>query len=278
MLKVAITGATGLIGSRVVELLRNDFSLIPLSGADFDITKNEKLVKNLKTIDFDILLHLAGYTDVDGAEKNKEIAFKVNVEGTKNVFELTQKLSKKFIYISTDFVFDGRKPPYFEDSIPNPLGYYAKTKYEGEKVVSGEAMIIRTAYPYGVSEASKLDFVRKIIKQLKSNISLNMLTDILITPTYIDDFAYALKYLINNFKPEIYHIIGDDSLSPYDATKLIAKIFNLNEALVKPTNFIDYSKNKAGRPQFSEVKNHKNNFYPMKTFEQGLTDLYNKSL
>ncbi len=278
MLKVAITGGTGLIGSRVVELLRNDFSFIPLSGADFDITKNEKLVKNLRAVDFDILLHLAGYTNVDLAEKERKLVYNVNVVGTKNIFDIVMSKKKKLIYISTDYVFDGTNPPYYEDGSPHPLGYYAQTKYEGEQIVKDQAMIIRTSYPYGLSPSPKADFVRKILESLNHRMPLLMTTDSLMTPTYIDDFAFSTKYLLNHYAPETFHIVGPESLSPYKAAKLICRTFGKDESLIRETTFEEYARGKAPRSQFSVIKSKKNNFYPMKTFEQGLTDLYNKSL
>lgn len=273
MLKIALTGADGLVGSRVVELLKNDFEFIPLPQTSMDITNKEQVNNALKNLDYDIFLHLAAYTDVDGAEKNRELTYKVNVDGTKNVFAAVQNKKKKFIYISTDFVFDGKNPPYFEDSSPNPISYYAQTKYEGEKIVTGNAMIVRLSYPYRAQFEPKKDFVRGIKSSLEQKKSLKMVTDSVFTPTFIDDIAYAFKHLLNNFSPKVFHIVGSDSLSPYDAGKLIAKNFNLNESLIQPTAYEEYFKNRAKRPQFSEIKSKKNNFYKMKTFEEGLTEV-----
>lgn len=273
MMKIAITGASGLIGSRIVELLQNDFEFLSLSIEDMDITDPDSVESNLANLDFDLFLHLAGYTNVDGAENQKELAHKINVEGTKNVFDFVSKKNKKFIYISTDFIFDGKNPPYFEDSTPDPTGYYAQTKYEGEKIVNNNAMIVRLSYPYRANYEIKKDLVRKLIDYLKQGTQLKMITDSLITPTFVDDIAYSLKYLMNNYSPEIYHVVGADSLSPYDAANLIAKTFNLDESLIVPTTFEEYSKDKAVRSQYSQIKSKKNNFHSMKTFEEGLNEI-----
>lgn len=274
MKKIAITGSTGLIGSRVLELLGNEFEFIEILQSEIDITDKKETVDFIKSLEFDLFLHLAGFTNVDAAETNKELAQKINIEGTRNVFEAATKKNKQFIYISTDFVFDGNNPPYFEDSIPHPLSFYAQTKFEGEKIVSGNAMIIRLSYPYRKSFEPKKDFVRNIVKNLSSQGDpLQMVTDSLITPTYIDDIAYGLKHLITNYVPEIFHLVGENSMSPYDAGKQIAKTFHLNEDLIQPTTYQEYYKNKALRPQFSEIKSKKNNFYPMKSFEEGLLSL-----
>lgn len=268
-----MTGPDGLIGSRILELLKNDFEFISLKLPEFDITKLEILQMRLNRIDFDILLHMAAYTNVDGAEKHKELAYNVNIEGTKNIFKIAQQKKKKLIYISTDFVFDGKTPPYFEDSLPNPLCYYAQTKYKAEKIVKDQAMILRFSYPYRARFDLKKDFVQSIRSALEQKKSLTMVTDSLMTPTFIDDIAQSLKYLFVNFKQDIYHIVGSDSLSPFVAGKLIAKTFNLDDSLIQPTTFQQYSINKAVRPKLSQIKSKKNNFYQMKTFEEGLNEI-----
>lgn len=270
MVKVAITGSTGLVGSRIVELLKDDFGFVPLIYPRLDITNKESVSDTLRDLDFDIFLHLAAYTNVDGAETEKSKAKKLNVDGTRNVFNAVKQKGKNFIYISTDFVFDGESPPYYEDSRPNPVGYYGKTKHEGELVVKNEGMIIRIAYPYRAAFEQKKDFARTIKSLLEQRKELNMISDSSMTPTFIDDVANALKHLMNNFSPEIYHIVGSQTLSPYEAGKLIAKVFDLNESLIKPTTYEEYFKGKAKRPRYSEMKSRKNNFYKMMGFEDGL--------
>lgn len=273
MVKVAVTGGSGLIGSRLIELLRNDFTFIPLPSSQFDITQGNDFIQKLENIEFDILLHLAAYTNVDLAEREKMKAHAINVDGAKNVFTAIRKKGKKMIYVSTDFVFDGLKGPFFEDSAPHPLSYYGQTKYETEQIVFSKAMIVRTAYPYGISQPGKADFVMKILESLKQKKILNMVSDSMITPTYIDDFSNVMKYLIKHFSPDIFHVIGADSLSPYDAALKIASIFHRDSSLIKPTTFSQYSKNKAPRPQFSVMKSKNNVFYKMKTFEEGLEEM-----
>lgn len=276
MLRVVISGSTGLVGSRIVELLSDDFSFIPLFQDDVNITNKDVVWNFLKDKDFDLFLHLAAYTNVDGAESEKDLARKINVDGTRNVFEAAKEKKARFIYISTGFVFDGKQPPYFEDSVPNPLGYYAKTKHEGEKVVNSDGMIVRIDTPYRVYYEQRKDFVRTIKSLLEEKKELKMISDSLLTPTFIDDLSFALKHLLQNFSTEIYHIAGADSVAPYEAGRLIAKTFGLDENLIKKASFDDFLKNRAPRPQFLEMKSKKNTFYKMKTFEEGLLEIKNQ--
>jgi dTDP-4-dehydrorhamnose reductase len=283
MLKIALTGGDGLVGSRIIELLKNDFEFINLSQKEMDITDKDSVYKVLKEINFDVFLHLAAYTNVSQAEIEKKICFKVNVEGTKNVFEVVSLKKKQFIYISTDFVFDGKKhanrqssPPYYEDSKPNPLGIYGQSKYEGEKIVKKEAMIVRISYPYRARFQAKLDFFRKFKKYLEEKKPLTLIKDSLMTPTFIDDIAYGLRYLIKNFSKEIFHLVGSDCLSPYQIGLIIAEKFNLDKGLISEISFVDFIKGRPYFPQFSAIKSKKNNFWPMKTFEQGLEEIKNQ--
>lgn len=273
MMKIALTGASGLVGSRIVELLGNDFNFVSLSQDQMDITDKQAVLKKIMNTDFDIFLHLAGYTDVDGAENAKDVALRINKDGTKNVFDAVHQKGKKIVYISTDFVFDGKNPPYFEDSKPNPISSYGLSKYEGEKTLDANAMIVRISYPYRKTFEPKKDFVRTIRSLLEQRKPLTMVTDSLMTPTLIDDIAYALKYLFMHFSGGVFHINGADSLSPYDAGKLIAKMYGLDQTLITPTTYEEYFQGKAFRSQYSDMKSKKNNFYKMKSFEEGLDEL-----
>lgn len=281
MLKIALTGADGLVGSRIIELLKNDFEFIPLPQKSVDITNKEQVNRALKNLDYDIFFHLAAYTNVPGAETNKDLCFKINCDGTKNVFEVVKQKQKKFVYISTDFVFDGTKPPYDESSIPNPIGVYASSKFEGEKIVNplrqpadgGQAMIVRIAYPYRANFETKKDFLKTFRNYLENNKPMSMIADSIMTPTFIDDIAYGLKYLFNNYKPEIYHLVGSQPISPYEAAVIVAKAFNLNQSLIGKTTYEEYIKGKARLPQFATIKSNKNTFWKMKTLTEGLEEI-----
>jgi len=277
MLKIALTGADGLVGSRIVELLKEDFEFIPIPQSQMDIINADQVKNVLQGIDFDIFLHLAAYTNVAGAEQQKDLAFKINLDGTKNVFETVSKKGKKFIYISTDFVFDGTSPPYFEDSTPNPIAVYAASKYEGEKIVKDQAMIVRIAYPYRASFDIKKDFFRTFKSYLEQKKPLTMITDSLMTPTFIDDIAYGLKHLFKDFTPETFHLTGGKAISPYEAALLVAKKFNLDKSLIGKITYEEYIKGKAALPKLADIRSKKNNFWKMKTFSEGLEEI-NKQL
>lgn len=278
MLKVALTGSDSMVGSRITELLHNKIEFIPIKQAQMDITDKNKVFSVLNSIEFDIFLHLAAYTNVDAAEKNKEFVYKVNALGTQNIFEIVSLKKKKMIYISTGFVFDGNNPPYTEKSIPKPISIYGETKYQGEQLLNNEAMIVRFDYPYRNEYNLKKDFVRGIIEALKEGRKLSMVTDSLITPTFVDDIAQGLHYLIYHYSPEIYHLVGRNCLSPYEAGMIIAKICKLNSSLITGTTYSKYFDGRAKRPQFAKITSIKNTFTQMKSFEEGLQIIYHSHL
>ncbi len=279
-MKILGTGLLGLVGSRIFELLGNTYEF---EASETDITDREEITDRIKSSDASIVLHLAAKADVDGCEKDKELeengdAWKVNVSGTKNIAEACDKTGKKLIYVSTDFVFDGTsKIPYSEEDSPNPLNWYAKTKYEGEKIVQGLStpwIIVRLAYPYR-ARYERHDFFRAMLNKLEKKESIEAVEDHIITPTFIDDIAFALGGLINLDASGIFHVVGDQSLSPYDAASLIAKEFNQDQSLIIKTSREEYFKGRALRPLYLGLKNDKIEKLglTMKSFEEGLIEI-----
>lgn len=285
-MKILGTGLDGLVGSRIVELLKDKYEFENLSLATgVDITNKNSVSGRIKSSDAQIVLHLAAKTDVDGCEKDKPLgkegpAWKINVEGTRNVVDACLNSNKKLIYISTAFVFDGKNPPvsgYSEDDVPNPLGWYAQTKYEGEKIVQDSKIswiIARIDSPYR-AEFEKLDFARAIFKRLQEGLPVAAVADHIFTPTFIDDIALAIDALIVNNSQGIFHVVGSQSLSPFDASILIAKEFGLNSAKITKTTRAEFFKNRAPRSFQLALKNDKITKLDvrMRTFEDGLREI-----
>jgi dTDP-4-dehydrorhamnose reductase len=283
-MKIFTIGASGMVGSKIVELLQDKYTFDDLSlTSGVDITDASSLEGIKNDTEHEVVIHLAAKADVDGCEKDKELgeagaAFRINVLGTRNVIEACRKTDKKIIYISTDFVFDGVKEApyqYTEDDVPNPLNWYAMTKYQGEEIVrqSGiPSIIMRIAYPYRDEFTLKDDFVRAIAKRLQNNLPIAGITDHIMTPTLIDDFAPAIDALITNQAIGIYHVVGNQSLSPYEAACMIAKKIGIDPNVIKKTTRTEYFNGKAPRPfnlalnndKITQLKVH------MTSFEEGL--------
>jgi dTDP-4-dehydrorhamnose reductase len=284
--KIIGTGLTGLVGSRVVELLKDSYNFQNIStSTGVDITNASQVEDAIRSSDASVVIHFAAKTDVDGCEADKAAgevgdAWRINVEGTRNVANAASKAGKKLIYISTEFVFDGKKEFYTEKDTPNPVNWYAKTKYEGEKIVQALTtpwIIARPAYPYRTAFEKK-DFVRAIIGRLQKGGKIMGVTDHIFTPTFIDDIAYALDALFKNETSGIYHLVGSSSLSPYDSSKKIAEVFNLDQSLIEPTTRAEFFARRAERPFALRIKNDRITELgvQMKSFDQGLEVLKNQ--
>lgn len=251
---VLVTGASGLVGSYLITSQPKKFTWLAPDSKSLNITDQLQTDDYVANHEFDCCLHLAAYTNVDQAETNKELCHRVNVLGTTNLFKAVSRKHKPFILVSTDFVFDGQQPFYDETSIPNPINYYGQTKYEAEQIVKDRAMIIRLSYPYGSFNPARPDFVQTIYQRLKTKQTVQGITDATFTPTWLGDIAKGLTYFLNHYQPQVFHLVGSQSLSPHEAFKQLAKVFDLDQRLIMPTSFNQYFQNKAKRPQQGVIK------------------------
>jgi len=287
-MKIYTIGGSGLVGSRVVELLEDKYTIDDLSltnGVDITDPSSLDVIKNDKEHEF--VLHIAAKADVEGCEKDKDLgeegaAFKINVGGTKNVVDACKAGNKKMLYISTDFVFDGTKEPpykYKEDDEPNPVNWYAMTKYKGEEVIQASGVpfaIIRIAYPYRADAFElKNDFVHAIMGRLSNKQPITAVTDHIMTPTFIDDIAYAIDAILKQSAQGIFHVVGSQSLTPYDAFQLMAERFGYDKSLIGKTTRAEFFKGKAPRPFNLSINNDKITQLGvrMKSFEEGLKEI-----
>ena len=285
--KILTTGLSGLVGSRIFELLSNKFDFQDLAYEDgFDITKIETIEKEISLSPAKVLIHLAAFTDVNKAWEergNKNgMCYQINVVGTKNIAQLCRKYNKFLIHFSTDFVFDGRKKGvYTEKDKPEPIEWYGQTKYWAEEEVkkSGcDYCILRIAYPFRAYYKPKLDLVRKIINGLRTKNLPPMFSDQIITPTFIDDIAFGLKIILEKRPLGVFHFVGSTFLSPYLLAKKVAKVFNFPLELVKRGSLKDYLENNPGvRPYQKNLalsnKKIKNLGVKIKTIDAALLSL-----
>ena len=159
--------------------------------------------------------------------------------------------------------------------MPNPINWYGKTKYEGERAVGesgADYVILRLAYPYRANSDIKKDFLRTISESLQQGIKVKAVTDHIFCPTFIDDIVFAIESLIKNDEMGIYHIVGSESLTPYEATLKIAKVFGLPQDLIEQTTRLEFFKDRAPRPFNLSLKNDKITKLGvrMKGFEEGI--------
>ncbi len=267
-MKILITGAGGMLGIDLAEALADRHELVLmdnkplLSGVlkDFrvlkvDVTDAKKTYDEVTSIDPELVIHLAAYTDVDGAEADRGLVYSVNSLGTRNIALACQRFDTAMLYISTDYVFDGSKgKPYTEFDNPCPRGVYAESKYQGELCVQrllNKYYIVRTSGLYGKNGRN---FVSAVLKRLKENDEIQVVDDQVTSPTYTKDLAGALKQLIAAQLYGIWHITNSGNCSWFDfAGEIFKKIpgkKNLKAISAKALN------RKAGRPGYSVLDNY----------------------
>ncbi len=256
MKKILITGGCGLVGKYLNLLLEKEkYNFFSFSKEEMDITCKERVYEVFKEIKPDIVIHLAALTDVDFCEMNPEKAFKINTEGTKNIAEISDNFKSFIIYLSTDFVFDGKKnSPYDENDIPNPVNVYGKSKLKGEEYVKNckKSLIIRTSRIFGKNGKSfgcKLPYIMKEKKEIF------LTNDIINSPTYAFDLSNCLIKLIEKNIYGIINVCNDGWCSWFEFGLKMKNILN-SDIKIKSISFDEFSKVfnvNAIRPKFTPL-------------------------
>jgi dTDP-4-dehydrorhamnose reductase len=304
--KILATGLSGMVGSTIKDILKDR---VLFEDLIVDITDAKTVSERISYSDSPYVVHFAAKANPDECEKDKEemtklpfgkesgkdllhidkiqpdqwkgllSAFAVNVVGTKNISEACKKAGKKLIHISTDYVFSGRtKDKYIEKSLPDPVNYYGLTKYWGELVVQHvlpESTIMRIAVPFGAISSTRPDVVSRMRHLLQSNGKVQAVEDQLTTPTLINDIVEALVLILSKDVSGTFHVVGSQTLSPFELALAIAEIFNYDKHLIMPVSFKTYYINRAPRPQFLTLSNDKLRelgFTPL-SFKEGLSKI-----
>lgn len=261
-MKILVTGAKGQLGKKIIDILGQEHQLVLTDADNMDITDIDAIKIVVEKEKPDYIIHGAAYTAVDKAEENVELCRKINSFGTKNIALIAKEHDIKLIYISTDFVFDGKKnTPYKEEDKPAPISIYGLTKYEGEEFIRdicNKYYIIRISWLFGElpSGHQGTNFVEVMIKLAKEKQSLNVVNDQIGSPTYTGDLVEAISRIINQ-SPEFgtYHFSGTGACSWYDFAKEIFIQTNTN-VKIEPIKSINYPQ-KAKRPQYSYLDKSK---------------------
>lgn len=280
-MKIVLTGASGLVGSRFFDLLKAQYEIVPLSSSyGIDITDKKKVTKFLKEKNPALIVHLAAKTNVDKCEEDKkgdreklekekvlvdgeisfdsldsekwkgsESAFGINVVGTKNLSDYVQETGIKMVYMSTDFVFDGyTNRAYTEEDTPSPVDWYGQTKLWGERVIPNDSLITRIAYPYGFKSNIKKDLIWTLFELLQTQEEVKLIYDQIITPTFIDDIVMAVSHLIEKNQSGLFNVVGNNFLSPYEIGVAIAREFGIPETKIEKTTRDVLYRGRAERP------------------------------
>jgi dTDP-4-dehydrorhamnose reductase len=255
--RALITGCGGQVGRQLEMTKPPGATILALTRAQCDIGDRPAVVAAVQGFGPDVIINAAAYTNVDGAESDRESAFRINSEGAANVAHAADQARARVVHISTDYVFDGHQStPYSTSSRPAPLGVYGASKLAGEEAVLSSAAsvtVVRTGWVY--AEAGR-NFVRTILRLLDAGKPLTVVSDQVGTPTYAHDLAVFLwKCAESPPKEKLLHWTNAGIASWYDLAVAIQELarergITDSEIEIKPVRSDDYH-TAAQRPAYS---------------------------
>jgi dTDP-4-dehydrorhamnose reductase len=254
-LKLLITGASGLYGSKLAEMATaRNYEVYsgysqdkPASGTptQFDVSERNRVEEVFKKVNPEVVVHAAALTDVDKCEINKELAWRINVEGTRNIVEAAKGSRAFLIYLSTDYVFNGETGRYKETDKPDPINFYGVTKLKAEELVKEKAdkyCIARASVIYGSTPAAgKANFALWLLQKLESNEQIKVVTDQWNSPTLNTNLAEMTLEIIENKIAGTFHLSGATRINRFDFAKLLAQAFNLDGNLIRSVTSTEFS-------------------------------------
>lgn len=262
-----MSGASGLVGSRFVELFSGRYEVANLDLTNnVDITDLQSVKQFISSHPATTLIHLAAFTNTREAERQigetQGLCYQVNVTGTENIAKVCRVQNIHLVHVSTDFVFDGTQATaYHADSPRRPLGWYGTTKALAEEAVEGSGAsytIVRLAYPYRANFPAKPDIVAKLRAGIKDGTLPPQFSDTIITPTLVDDIARGFDILINSPTQGIFHFTGSSSLSPYELALKVAQAYGFDPTKVPKGSLAQYLEQHSDPlMQYSRLDNSK---------------------
>ncbi|MCV0393722.1 MAG: dTDP-4-dehydrorhamnose reductase [Nitrosopumilus sp.] len=263
-MKFLVTGSAGLVGSQVIHDLTDQNHQVYSSYSEtkpehgipvhLDLTNQENIVQTLNEIKPDKIIHLAAMTRVDQCEEQPDIAMQINAYATKFLAQQSAKQNCFFLYVSTDYVFDGIQGMKKESDTTNPLGIYGKTKLAGEIALNNMASpyaIVRTSTPFG-SHKTKKSFPIWVKENLESKNNIPVLVDQFTSPTFVPNLSKMLIEIATKQLVGTFHTAGASRISRYNLAEMVAEKLNLDKKFLQPASMSEMNW-KAQRPKDSSL-------------------------
>lgn len=249
-------GGSGLLGTRIKELLKEKYTIISPTHAEVDLLAQRQVENTLGKKKYDVIVYAAGITSIDNVEQDKEYAMKLNRDVVVLIAKHAARMAVPLVYFSTDAVFKGDRSesPYTESDGVNPLNYYGLTKAEGEQVVlsaSAKNLVIRLITLYTSFFSHRLDFARLVIAKLAHKETCYGISDQFYNPTFSDDAVQALFVALQKKVSGIFHAGATDYMTNYDFSRTLARTFHYDEKSILPITLAEFVKGKTvNRAQF----------------------------
>jgi dTDP-4-dehydrorhamnose reductase len=262
-----VTGCNGLLGQKLMLAAQRthrtvglDLAKRSLASCDeylsVDITHRNEVWETMDRVSPKVVVNAAALTNVDACEKERDLAWAVNVEGVRHLAEWCQRAGAMLVQVSSDYVFDGEEGPYDEDAEPHPLGFYGITKLESERILTTSRLpwaVVRTNVLYGWARGVRANFALWVYSHLAAEKYIRAAIDQYGNPTLADNLAAGILSLVSGNHRGLYHIAGADYLSRWAFALKIARIFKLNHELIAPVLSSQLSQ-RAPRPHWGGLK------------------------
>jgi dTDP-4-dehydrorhamnose reductase len=233
-MRIIVTGADGQLGVELVRALAPQGEVVGTTIHDLDL-RDASCAERVAALRPDWVVHTAAATDVDGCERDAAWAFAVNGEGTRRIAEGCRRANAGLVYVSTDYVFDGRKDrPYLEADPPAPLNVYGRSKLAGEEATRALAprwAIVRTAWLYGVHGKN---FVKTILERAQAGQPLRVVDDQVGSPTYAEDLAEGIALLLAGGHTGVFHVTNSGACSWFAFAREIVRLADCDPEAVRP--------------------------------------------
>lgn len=265
MKRIYIVGASGMVASRVVDLIKENFEVVPLDEKTLDITNQTAINTYFANLEFDAIVNFAAFTNVDAAEAQSGdkngLAWKLNVDGPRYLAEVCNQKGKFYLHISTDFVFPGNEVspgPYAEDAFipddPSGIGWYGWTKNRAEKAISDtkgvKSAIVRYGYPFRASEYPlKKDWARNLISLYNEHKLYPLFTDQVQSIIFIDDLALPITKILESEQTGVFHVASYDTTTPYQVAKYLLQMFTGENIELQEGSMVEFLKAPGRTPR-----------------------------
>jgi len=289
--RILITGSNGLLGQKLVDLLRKQSSVELIATArgnnrlpetegytyaSLDITIQEEVLAIFDQFKPEVVIHTAAMTNVDTCETDREGCDVLNVNSVAYLIEACEKHGTYLCHLSTDFIFDGADGPYTEEGIANPISYYGESKLKAEQLLLASNIrwsIARTVLVYGiVPDMSRSNIVLWVKKSLEDGKTIQVVTDQFRTPTLAEDLAMGCWLLAKDEVEGIFNISGSDFLTPYEMAVMTADYYGLDKSLLQKADSSTFTQTakRPARTGFILDKAKKVLGYSPRTFQEGI--------
>ena len=253
-MKVLITGAGGQQGPDLIAAM-SGWDVVPLARDQLDVSEREQVLQAVTTVEPDAIVHAGAWTAVDECESDPERAFRVNALGSRHVAEAARLVGARVLYLSTDYVFDGRATtPYTEWDEPNPQSVYARSKLAGEREVLAQlpgAAVVRTSVVCGVHGQN---MVKTILRLASERDRLSFVNDQHGCPTFSEDLASMIRRLVVSRLPGVFHVTNQGATTWFDFARAVLAAAGLDPERVSPVSTAELPR-PAPRPAFSVLDN-----------------------